>query len=87
MNEQLFNYGLYNSYVSRWLYERSIETGFKPDVTEWTDEGSGAKNRNSKSYLNNPWEVDWGIQYPTKTIYFDAFNISNEIFEGLNLEY
>lgn len=82
-----FKYGIYNFYVSRWLYRESIANGFKPDVTEWLDEGAIGKGTAVKSYSKDPWSVDWGIEYPTKVLYFDAISISKKRPEGLDDDY
>jgi len=82
-----FKYGIYNSYVSRWLYKESVAKGFKPNVTEWVDKGSVGKGTSSTSYSKDPWNVDWGIEYPTKVLYYDAISISKKRPEGLDDQY
>ena len=82
-----FKYGIYNSYVSNWLYKESTAKGFKPNVTSWNDTGAIGKGTAVKSYTNEPWKVDWGIEYPTKVLYYDAISMTKERPEGLDDQY
>ena len=70
-----FKYGIYHSYVSRWLYIENIKAGYKANLSGWIDKTGKGKSGSSKSYTNEPWKVDWKIKMPLKTLYFDRIKI------------
>ena len=66
-----FDWGIYNAYVSRWLNEHK--------TTDVTGKGysdvhadSGAT---SNSVTNKPWELDWGVKFPTQVVFFDEIRL------------
>ena len=74
-----FKYGIYHSYVSRWLYIENIKAGYKADVKGWIDKTGKGKSGSSKSYTNEPWKIDWKLKMPLKTLYFDRIKISDKM--------
>lgn len=67
------NYGIYNSYISNWLFKNKTK---EVDVETWNDvdEISGKVN---SSITNEPFKYDWGIDIPKRIIYFDEMRIGN----------
>jgi hypothetical protein len=69
-----FDWGIYNSYVSRWLDKNKTKT---PDVKAFAD-----KHNDSglvvKSATKEPWSVDWGVKFPTQVVYFDEIRIGSK---------
>ena len=69
-----FDWGIYNSYVSRWLDKNKTKA---PDVTAFAD-----KHNDSglvvKSATKDPWSVDWGVKFPTQVVYFDEIRIGSK---------
>jgi len=59
-------YGIYNSYVSRWLSAHA-----KKMVTAKAFVDKHSKNKPSKSATNRPFDYDWGIKLPTQVVYYD----------------
>jgi Polysaccharide lyase len=65
------HWGLYQSYVSRWLAQKSR----KPVVSKgWSDlhKDSGHVNQ---SIVNDPFKHDWGVELPTQVVYYDELRI------------
>jgi len=66
-----FDWGIYNSYVSRWLDENKTKN---PTVKGFVD-----KHKDSgiapKSATNDPWSVDWGVDFPTQVVYYDEVRV------------
>lgn len=58
-------YGIYNSYVSRYL----AKVGTLPAVAEAFAEQH--KTGTSKSPSKTPFEFDWGVELPTHIVYYD----------------
>jgi hypothetical protein len=66
-----FRYGIYNSYVSKWLNKNKNK---EVDVKGWKHvhvETGMVVN----SATNKPWDVDWGIKLPTQVVYYDEVRI------------
>lgn len=66
-----FKYGIYNSYVSRWLTnnaKRSVSVEGFADNHE--DSGETILSPTSK-----PFEYDWGVELPTQIAYYDEVRI------------
>lgn len=61
-----FRYGVYNSFVSRWLSANATKnvgaSGFSQNYT------SGSQ---SKSVTGTPFKYDWGVQLPTQVVFYD----------------
>lgn len=65
-----FRYGIYNSYVSRWL----DEWGTNSPNTEFSDKHADS-GLIVKSITNKPWEFDWGVKLPTQIVYYDEVRV------------
>jgi len=65
-----FRYGIYNSYVSRWL----DKWGTNSPNTEFLDK-HGESGMVVKSATNKPWEFDWGVKLPTQVVYYDEVRV------------
>jgi hypothetical protein len=71
ISEVYFRYGIYNSYVSRWLDDNKT----KPvNLKTFNDKHIG-EGRTIISPTNRPWEIDWGVKLPTQVIYYDEIRI------------
>lgn len=69
-----FRYGIYNSYVSRYLGFHAT----KPvEVKGWADVHVKEGNTNH-SQTNRPFALDWGIKLPTQIVFFDDIAISTD---------
>lgn len=66
-----FRYGLYHSYVSRFLARHGTK---KPDVAPFLDRHV-QEGTVSRSAAQRPFDHDWGIRLPTQVIWFDAISI------------
>lgn len=69
-----FKYGIYNSYVSRWLQnnaKRSVAVEGFADNHE--DSGEIILSPTSK-----PFDYDWGVRLPTQIAYYDAVRIGKK---------
>lgn len=66
-----FKYGIYNSYVSRWLNDHKTQS---VSANGWGDYhvDSGATNN---SIAARPFEIDWGVELPTQVVYYDEVRI------------
>jgi len=72
-SEPYIHYGIYRSYVSRWLLKNNtqdIQTSGFNDLHR----DSGKVNVSPE---NRPFEKDWGVQLPTAVAYFDEFRVGN----------
>jgi len=66
-----FDYGIYNSYVSRWLSRnatRRVDTNQFVDLHE--DSGHIARSPSSTPFL-----YDWGVELPTFIAYYDEVRV------------
>jgi hypothetical protein len=66
-----FRYGIYNSYVSKWLDEHKNKD---VDTKGWSHlhaESGMIVN----SVTNKPWEFDWGVKLPAQVIYYDEVRV------------
>ena len=62
-----FDWGIYNAYVSRWLDKnKTTDVAGKGYADYHADSGA-----TSNSVTNKPWEIDWGVKFPTQVVYFD----------------
>lgn len=64
-HELIFTYGIYNSFISRWL-DNNKSTDVKS--TKWLDQHEDFV---IASTTNTPYDVDWGVKLPTHVVYFD----------------
>ena len=62
-----FDWGIYNSYVSRWFDQNKTKN---PEVKAFVDkhDDSGLVVR---SPTKRPFDVDWGVELPTQVVYYD----------------
>lgn len=61
-----FKYGIYNSFVSRYLSANATKPVTKNDFTQKQTNGSV-----SKSAAAFPFKIDWGVELPTHVIFYD----------------
>ena len=66
-----FRYGIYNSYVSRWLDEWGSKSLISSGFSDYHQDSGMIVN----SIANKPWEFDWGIKLPTQVVYYDEVRI------------
>jgi hypothetical protein len=66
-----FKYGIYNSYISRWLQRNATR---RVNATAFADlhKDSG---RVIRSAAARPYEYDWGVELPTQVVYYDEVRI------------
>lgn len=72
-NSVHFNYGVYASYLSRWLNDNKTKN---VEVKTWTDvdeDGGGSTD----SITNRPFDFDWGIELPTLVVYYDEVRLGS----------
>jgi hypothetical protein len=70
-NDLHFAWGIYNSYISRWLSSNKTKN---PKVVTFKDVHIKEGNTNV-SATNDPWSVDWGVQVPTQVVYYDEIRV------------
>jgi hypothetical protein len=70
-NALRFKYGIYNSYISRWLQRNATR---RVDVTPFDDvhQDSG---RVIRSAAARPYDYDWGVELPTQVVFYDEVRI------------
>lgn len=73
LNNVRFNFGIYKSYVSRWLDRNKTRP---VTVSEFADlhTQSGGTNRSPTA---TPFEYDWGVELPTQIVFFDEVRIGD----------
>lgn len=59
-------YGIYSSYISRYLSQNATKTVNAPAFKQTHSTGS-----TSKSAAKRPFDYDWGVRLPTHVIYYD----------------
>ncbi len=68
-NNIAFKYGIYQTFISRWLDERKTkETSGDVDTEKWRR----PSGKCCKSPDNTPFNEDWGIETPTAVMYYDG---------------
>ena len=67
------HWGIYQSYVSRWLAQKSTR---KVDVPGWSDVHADSKHT-VKSVTNTPFRFDWGVELPTQIVHYDEIRIGD----------
>jgi len=66
-------YGIYNSYISRWLNaNRTL-----PVNTEQFVDGHDGSGGNITSAAQRPFDIDWGVTLPTQVVYYDEVRIGD----------
>jgi hypothetical protein len=66
-----YDWGIYNAYVSRWLYENKTKN---VTLNGYSDTHL-VTGRSSSSPTNEPWSVDWGVKFPTQVVFFDEIRL------------
>lgn len=61
-----FRYGIYNSFVSRWLSANATKEVDTKKFSETFTSGS-----NSTSATRRPFKYDWGVKLPTQIVFYD----------------
>lgn len=64
-------YGIYNSYVSRWLNANRTRSVNTTGFSDLHTQNGGV----SQSEANRPFEIDWGVELPTQIIFYDEVRI------------
>ena len=59
-------YGIYNSFVSRYLAANATR---RVDLDSYTQ--SQSSGTTSRSPAQSPFKIDWGIELPTHVIFYD----------------
>ncbi len=72
MGKVLPHWGIYQSYVSRWLARKSRNDLMKK--MKWEDYHRDSGHR-VESVTYKPFEYDWGVELPTGVAYFDELRI------------
>ena len=74
-NDEIYlKYGIYNSYVSNWLYENKTK---EVQVKGWDDAHEKNTGFVISSKTNDPFSIDWGVEIPKQVIYFDEIRLGN----------
>jgi len=68
-NNIAFKYGIYQTFISRWLDKRKTkETSGDVDTEKWRR----PSGKCCKSPDNTPFNEDWGVETPTAVMYYDG---------------
>ena len=70
-NALRFKYGIYNSYISRWL-QRNATRDVNP--TEFRDVHADS-GRVIRSITATPYAYDWGVELPTQVVFYDEVRV------------
>lgn len=65
-----FKYGLYGSYVSRWLNRNKTQQVAARAFAD-TYAGQTGSSKTSRSATSHPFDYDWGVELPAQVIYYD----------------
>lgn len=68
--ELFLKYGLYNSYVSRWLDRNKTQTVAAKAFNDEHAVSTGG-TQTSRSATSEPFSYDWGVELPTQIVFFD----------------
>jgi len=69
--EVMFRYGIYQTFLSRWLDERKTKETSRDVKSDWlTPSGSVYKSPD-----NTPFNEDWGVEIPTAVMYYDEIKM------------
>jgi len=66
-----FRYGIYNSYVSRWLNDNKTRPVTTTGFTDFHADSGGSNS----SVAQRPFEIDWGVELPTQVVFYDQVRI------------
>jgi hypothetical protein len=68
-----FDWGIYNAYVSRWLDKnKTTDVAGKGYADYHADSGA-----TSSSVTDKPWEINWGVDFPTQVVYYDEIRFGS----------
>ena len=70
-NRITFRYGIYNSFVSRWLNNNRTQAVISTGFVDSNGDGRGR----SRSIAQRPFDIDWGVQLPTQVVFYDEVRI------------
>lgn len=68
--ELYLKYGIYNSFVSRWLDRNKTQNVVPLALVDKFDRANGSQDQTS-SPAANPFAYDWGVELPTQVVYYD----------------
>lgn len=79
--EVSFRYGVYNFDVSKWLNEHKtkLPTNLKSYKQSDAQTGDLTKFKPAESISQSPFEHDWGVELPTRVVYYDEIKIGNTL--------
>ena len=66
-----FKYGIYNSYVSRWLNIHGTRPRGASQFNDYHADSGGS----SYSPSATPFAYDWGVQLPTQVVFYDEVRV------------
>lgn len=66
-----FKYGIYNSYISRWLDRNATR---RVDANAFVDLHNDS-GRIIRSVTDTPYDYDWGVELPTQVAFYDEVRI------------
>jgi hypothetical protein len=66
-----FRYGIYNSYVSRWLNANRTRAVATTGFADYHADSGATHN----SAAARPFEIDWGVELPTQVLFYDEVRI------------
>lgn len=64
-------YGIYNSYVSRWLNANRTQSVSTTGFADYHADSGGTNN----SVAARPFDIDWGVELPTQVVFYDEVRI------------
>lgn len=70
-NRITFRYGIYNSYVSRWLNANRTQSVATSGFSDYHTDSGGTVN----SVAARPFDIDWGVELPTQVVFYDEVRI------------
>ena len=65
-------YGIYNSFVSRWLNDNRTQQVI---TNGFVDNNSDGGSSRSRSVTGTPFKIDWGVELLTQVVYYDEVRI------------
>jgi hypothetical protein len=70
-NQIYFKYGIYNSYVSRWLNIHGTRPREAAQFNDYHADSGGT----SSSPSATPFAYDWGVELPTQVVFYDEVRL------------
>nr|WP_164860740.1 heparin lyase I family protein [Parasedimentitalea marina] len=74
--ELYLKYGIYNSYVSRWLSQHKTQAVAAQPFTDAYQVSTGG-SKASRSATAAPFNYDWGVQLPAQIVFYDEMRYGN----------